>query len=183
MSAKYDKGARVAIVAGKQGKGMRGEVFWIGESRYGKGSRYGVRGDDGETYWIDEDKLGPEDAVPAPQLPEAESSPLDKGTRVTVVRGDHAGQVGEVFWVGESRYGKGPRYGVKGDDGQTYWVDGPGVEPLDEPGPSEPGPKAAGSAELDDRAAFQDDAPLPDDGDFALPASEDGYFDDEDPPF
>jgi hypothetical protein len=189
MSAKYEKGTRVAIVAGKQGKGMRGEVFWIGDSRYGKGSRYGVRGDDGETYWIDEDKLGPEDAVPPPTLPEASAAPLEKGTRVTIVRGDHAGHVGEIFWVGESRYGKGPRYGVRGDDGETYWVDGPGVEALDEPPKDASAAKAAKSPPKrepktkNDAAAFQDDAPLPDDGDFAMPENEGGYFDDEDPPF
>lgn len=187
MSAKFEKGARVAIVAGKQGNGMRGEVFWIGESRYGKGARYGVRGDDGETYWIDEDKLGPEDAVPPPALPEVAA--LEKGSRVQIVRGDHAGQVGEIFWIGESRYGKGPRYGVRGEDGESYWVDGPGVEALEAPAGEPAAEPAHRAAPVDDDApmpdapmSVDDDAPMPDDEDLAF-GDEDAFRDDEDPPF
>src|SRR5690606_33405463 len=95
MSAKFAKGERVAIVGGKQGQGMRGEVFWIGESRYGKGARYGIRGDDAETYWIDEQHVGAETDVPAPALPDP-GEPLPKGTRVTITRGEAAGTLGEI---------------------------------------------------------------------------------------
>ncbi len=150
-SEKLEKGARVAIVSGRQGKGMRGEVFWVGESRYGKGFRYGVRGDDGETYWVDEKDVGPEDAVPAPELPEQKA--LEKGTRVEITRGTSAGARGEVFWVGESRYGKGFRYGVRADDGETHWVDGPGIEAIEGPPPPASSPRGAPSRQENE---FQD---------------------------
>lgn len=188
-AAKFTKGDRVGIVDGRQGKGMRGEVFWIGESRYGKGARYGVRGDDGETYWIDEAHLGAETDVPAPKLPEL-GEPLEKGTRVQITRGEAAGTLGEIFWVGESRYGRGPRYGVRDDEGETHWVDGPGCEATDAPPPpkADAPPRrndAADFADFDDTppstsnsAAF-DDAPLPTDDDLAFPEADD----DGEPPF
>jgi hypothetical protein len=179
MSAKFAKGDRVGIVGGRQGKGMRGEVFWIGESRYGKGARYGIRGDDGETYWIDEQQVGAETDVPAPELPEP-GEPLAKGTRVQITRGEAAGTLGEIFWVGESKYGRGPRYGVRDDEGETHWVDGPGCEPSDAPAPARASAPAEPDRhdELEDppaigRAADFDDAPLPTDDDFAFPEADD----------
>lgn len=188
MSAKFAKGDRVGIVGGRQGKGMRGEVFWIGESRYGKGARYGVRGDDGETYWIDEQHLGAEAAVPAPELPDP-GEPLAKGTRVQITRGEAAGTLGEIFWVGESRYGRGHRYGIRNDDGETHWVDGPGCEPSDASAPPRTAPPAgerAGDDFADEfadppsvGAADFDDAPLPSDDDLAFPEAEH----DDEPPF
>lgn len=63
---------------------------------------------------------------------------MDKGTRVKVVRGNKdVGVVGTVFWVGENRYGPGQRLGIKGDDGQTYWMNEDLVEETTE-GPPEP---------------------------------------------
>jgi hypothetical protein len=205
MSDGFDKGDRVGILPGRQGAGMRGEVFWIGESRYGKGRRYGVRGDDGETYWVDEEQVGPEEQVPAPVLPEREErAPLAKGARVTITGGEGAGQSGEVFWVGESRFGRGMRYGVRVDDEQTYWVDEHLCEPLEEgsaPAAGEPAEArwSARDRSFDDDAplpgdddlAFRDDgAPLPTDDDFALrddgappPTDEDLDFGDDEPPF
>jgi hypothetical protein len=185
MSAKFAKGDRVAIVGGKQGQGMRGEVFWIGESRYGKGARYGIRGDDAETYWIDEQHVGVETDVPAPALPDP-GEPIAKGTRVSITRGEAAGTLGEIFWVGESKFGRGPRYGIRDDEGQTHWVDGPGCEPSDSPAPPRPerAPKARDeSHDFDDappsaRAPEFDDAPLPGDDDLAFPEA-----DDDEPPF
>lgn len=178
MSARYAKGDRVAIVGGRRGKGMRGEVFWVGESRYGKGARYGVRGDDGETYWIDEAQLGAETDVPAPALPEP-GEPLPKGTRVRITRGEAAGTVGEIFWVGESRYGRGPRYGVRDDEGETHWVDGPGCERIDGPAPPAPVSETKARRARDAAEFADDDAPLPTDDDLAMP--EQG--DDDEPPF
>lgn len=171
MTAKFGKGDRVGIVSGRSGKGMRGEVFWIGESRYGKGTRYGIRGDDGETYWVDEQHLGAETDVPEPELPGGGREPLEKGTRVRITRGEAAGTTGEIFWVGEKKFGRGMRYGVRGDDEQTHWVDDVACEPLDEAS----APSAGGSA----GPPFDDDAPPPDDDDAPF---EDEGFDDE-PPF
>lgn len=195
MSAKFEKGTRVGIVGGKAGKGMRGEVFWIGESRYGKGSRYGVRGDDGETYWIDEQHLGAETDVPEPQLPQRDLPVLAKGARVRITKGEGAGSTGEIFWVGESKFGHGMRYGVRADDGEeTFWIDGPGVEAIEGESPApekkqKQAKKAAAREEFADdprahapqssAAPFDDDAPPPDDEDAPL---EDDGFDDE-PPF
>ncbi len=167
MSAKFDKGHRVGIVGGRSGKGMRGEVFWIGDSRYGKGARYGVRGDDGETYWIDEQHLGAEADVPAPVLPERKEAPLEKGTRVRITRGEGAGEEGEIFWVGPSRFGQGMRYGIRGSDEETYWVDGPGCEPIEQSG--------AAGAPRDSSAEFRDD-------DAPAPSAPDGRFFDDAPP-
>ena len=55
---------------------------------------------------------------------------MEKGTRVEIVRGQTGtGAVGTVFWVGEDRYNEGTkRLGVRGDDGETYWVSGDDVE-------------------------------------------------------
>lgn len=183
MSAKFAKGDRVGIVGGRQGKGMRGEVFWIGESRYGKGARYGIRGDDGETYWIDEQQVGAETDVPAPELPEP-GEPLAKGTRVQITRGEAAGTLGEIFWVGESKYGRGPRYGIRDDGGETHWIDGPGCEPSDAPAPAaaartEPANEFEDPPPPSARAADFDDAPLPTDDDLAFPEADD----DDEPPF
>jgi hypothetical protein len=55
---------------------------------------------------------------------------IEKGSRVEIVGGRSGqGAKGEVFWVGPSQYGPGERYGVRGDDGETYWVDGRHVVP------------------------------------------------------
>ena len=187
MSAKFAKGERVAIVGGKQGQGMRGEVFWIGESRYGKGARYGIRGDDAETYWIDEQHVGAETDVPAPALPDP-GEPIPKGTRVTITRGEAAGTLGEIFWVGESKFGRGPRYGIRDDEGETHWGDGPGCEPSDAPAPPRAEPPRRERDERDDfddppsssaQGPDFDDAPLPGDDDLAFPEA----GDDDEPPF
>jgi len=48
---------------------------------------------------------------------------MDKNSRVTIVRGKKGNGVsGTIFWVGDNRYGPGKRFGVRGDDGETYWV-------------------------------------------------------------
>ncbi len=194
MSAKFSKGDRVGVVSGRAGKGMRGEVFWIGESRYGKGARYGVRGDDGETYWIDEANLGAETDGPEPELPSEERAPLEKGARVRITRGEGAGATGEVFWIGEKKFGRGLRYGVRADEGEeTYGVDDVACEPREAGAPA-PKAKPAASAKPASKAepsanefadppagpaALDDDAPPPDDDD--APAEDDGW--DDEPPF
>jgi hypothetical protein len=167
--AAFSKGERAAIVAGARDVGVRGEVFWIGENKYGPGMRYGLRGDDGATYWVDEAHLGAEEGAPPAPKPTASSSPrLEKGDAVEIVGGRDAGKRGEVFWVGESKYGKGMRYGVRGaDDEETYWVDEGQVVRVE--GSSD------GSAAADDVRpppvvdAPADDAPPPTDDDYVFP--------------
>jgi len=130
---KFDKGDRAAIVKGRQGVGVRGEVFWIGPNKYGPGMRFGLKGDDGRTYWVDEQEIGSEaDAPPAPPLPPP-GPVLDKGDRAEIVSGKDSGKQGEVFWTGQSRYGNQMRYGIKDDDGETYWVDQPLIKKIGSP--------------------------------------------------
>lgn len=53
--------------------------------------------------------------------------------RVKLVRarGDRKGAVGDVIWVGESRYGRGrKRAGIKTDDGRVLWADIHQFEPV-----------------------------------------------------
>lgn len=166
--AKFEKGSRAAVVAGKKGVGVRGQVFWIGENKYGPGSRYGLRGDDGETYWLDDTQIGPESAgQAAPQSqakkPTASGPALDKGQRVVL----KASQVrGEVFWVGQSRYGDGMRYGVRDNDGNAHWVDAHELD-VDRSGPATTpaSARAASTGGGMDAGEWVGDTPLgPDDG-------------------
>lgn len=150
--AKFAKGDRAAILSGRNA-GVRGSVFWVGPNKFGEGMRYGLRDDHGTTHWVDGAELGAEaDAPPPPEVPP--KPPLDKGARVRITGGRDAGKTGEVFWVGESRYGPGMRYGVRGPgEDETYWVDEAQVE-LDESAPS----SAPAPAARDDSAAFRDAA-------------------------
>ncbi len=58
-------------------------------------------------------------------MSDADSKPsFDKGDRAAIINGPKdVGVRGAVFWVGENKYGPGMRYGLRGDDGTTYWVD------------------------------------------------------------
>lgn len=48
---------------------------------------------------------------------------MEKGERVEIVGGrDGVGQIGAIFWKGPNKFGPGDRYGVRADDGATYWV-------------------------------------------------------------
>lgn len=48
---------------------------------------------------------------------------MEKGERVEITGGrDGVGQIGEIFWKGPNKFGPGDRYGVRADDGATYWV-------------------------------------------------------------
>lgn len=166
----FQKGDRAAVVSGAKDLGVRGEVFWVGENKYGPGLRYGLRGDDGETYWVDEANIGTEaDAPPAPEPPPPdESPPIAKGARVEITGGRQGkGVVGEVFWVGESKYGPGMRYGIRADDEQTYWIDGRHVTQIEAPtegaaAPAGGPPDAAPMPDPDEFADFVEEAP-PDD--------------------
>lgn len=64
---------------------------------------------------------------------------MDKDTRVRIVKGRKGnGVTGAIFWVGENRYGPGQRFGVRGDDGETYWVAEDQVEETDAKPPPPP---------------------------------------------
>lgn len=63
---------------------------------------------------------------------------MDKGTRVRITKGRDEGKAGVVFWVGEDRYGPGKRFGLRGDDGTTYWAREADVEVDDGPAPELP---------------------------------------------
>jgi len=60
---------------------------------------------------------------------------VEKGMRVAIVKGRNGnGEVGTVFWIGDDKFNPGQkRLGVRGDDGETYWVSAENVEPTDAP--------------------------------------------------
>lgn len=185
---RFDKGERAAIVGGNKPLGTRGEVFWVGENKYGPGMRYGLKADDGRTYWLNDEEIGSEDGAPPapPDKPKSDKPELDKGTRVKIVGTKDAGAEGEIFWTGQSRYGPGMRYGVK-DGEETYWVDEENVEVIAMPdtggsdagggrgsdSPEEPPP--AGPVPMDDA--------VPDDGDLPPEAFEQESYSEDDIPF
>lgn len=168
----FGKGDRAAIVGGRKNVGVRGQVFWIGENKYGPGQRYGLRGDDGETYWVTDANIGPEEGAPPAPESNAPKETLSKGSRVSITKGPTAGVEGEIFWVGDSKFGVGMRYGIKDAEGESYWADHNQVELLEGPAANADGVQAKPSAS----PAF-DEVPFPDgDDDFAEPAS--GFEDD-----
>jgi len=67
---------------------------------------------------------------------------VKKGARVRIVKGQKGhGVAGAVFWKGPNKWGEGERLGVRGDDGETYWVADSDVEPTtDAAPPLEAGP-------------------------------------------
>ena len=93
---------------------VRGKITWVGQSKYGAGMRYGVKGDDGITYWFDEEHVEPE----TPAAGERKPGEMGKGSRVKVVKGPHEGVEGDIYlWVPTGRIG------VRDDDENTYWVE------------------------------------------------------------
>lgn len=61
---------------------------------------------------------------------------FNKGDRVQIKPGNNGGGVcGEVFWKGAKKWGDGERLGVRGDDGETYWIDDEYVEATDKTSP------------------------------------------------
>ncbi|MGF1467113.1 MAG: hypothetical protein ACFCGT_13380 [Sandaracinaceae bacterium] len=125
--------------------------------------------------------VGPPPAVEPP----AAGPELAKGARVRLNGGPDAGAEGEVFWVGESRFGPGLRYGVR-DGEETYWVDDIHVEALDEapaappgdPGPGDDPPEALAETAFDEPPpGYGGDAPA------EPPPFDEPPPDDEDLPF
>jgi len=190
-AARFDKGDRAAIIGGKNPLGTRGEVFWVGENKYGAGMRYGLKADDGRTYWLNDEEIGSEEGAPPPPPPKPASDKpeLEKGTRVKIVGNKDAGVEGEIFWTGQSRYGPGMRYGIKSGE-ETYWADEDNVEVLEAPqgggaaqgaqgriggGPESPEePPPAGPMPLDDAVPTDDELP---------PEAFEGNIPEEDIPF
>jgi len=78
---------------------------------------------------------------------------MKKGDRVSITGGKKGvGVSGEIFWIGKDKFGGGERYGVRGDDGDTYWVSSKQVEAADGPAPAvEAGPTFAKG----DRVSFR----------------------------
>ncbi|GAB5545307.1 MAG: hypothetical protein RID81_42485 [Sandaracinaceae bacterium] len=113
----FKKGDRV--FARQLGKpDVRGKISWVGQSRFGIGMRYGVKGDDGITYWFDEEHVEPE-SNPGERGP----NEMGKGSRVRVVSGPHEGVIGDIYlWVPTGRIG------IRDDDENTYWVERKQIE-------------------------------------------------------
>jgi len=171
-----DKGTRVRIIAGRQGEGAAGTVFWTGPSRYGEGLRLGVRGDDGQTYWVDEGDVEETTAKPPPVEP---GPTLQKGDRVAYDAEGRAG-TGSVFWIGQSRQGPGQRLGIRDDDGgdEPVWLDARFARPVDEGAPAAaPAPVLDGDddeeAPPDELAPQSREMPPMDDG----PPADDAWLD------
>lgn len=116
-----EKGTRVVVVKGRKAVGTTGTVFWIGDNKFGEGKRAGIEGDDGETHWISVEYLEETDGA----APEVE--PPQKGDGVAWMDGDQR-LTGTVFWVGESKSGRGYRVGVKDEAGETIWLDARQIE-------------------------------------------------------
>ncbi len=147
MRRTVDKGTRVEIVDGRQGKGQSGTVFWTGKNKWGDGERLGVRGDDGETYWVSDQDV----EVTNAKAPEQPAGPtFEKGDRVAFKQRGQEG-TGTVFWIGQSRSGPGQRLGINDDNGEeAVWLDARLARALDGESPapspntraSRPGPSA-----------------------------------------
>ncbi len=66
---------------------------------------------------------GASKAKPTPN-PSSGERVMEKGARVRIVGGyEGVGEVGDIFWWGESKFGEGMRAGVTAEDGTKYWVD------------------------------------------------------------
>ena len=78
---------------------------------------------------------------------------FDKGARVQIKPGNNgAGVCGEVFWKGPKKWGTGDRLGVRGDDGQTYWIDEVAVEAATSQAPE---PEPGDTFSKGDRVSFR----------------------------
>ena len=77
---------------------------------------------------------------------------IEKGARVQIKSGRAEGVAGTVFWKGENKWGPGERLGVRGDDGQTHWIDSAEVTPTDAAVPDAP------TFSRGDRVAFRQGA-------------------------
>ncbi len=135
-----DKGDRVRIVKGRQGKDQTGSIFWVGENKYGSGQRFGISGDDGETYWIPEENCEQLEAGSAGFAQEEVSFEFDKGDRVAWKNNNGSG-VGTIIWIGDNKHGPGKRVGVRDENmEEAVWLDGRLISKL--PDDYEPAPQS-----------------------------------------
>ncbi len=74
-----------------------------------------------------------------------------KGDRVKILEGNGSGRLGEVFWTGPNKWGPGSRLGVRGDDGEAYWVNEADTEPSTAEAPA---PEPGETFDKGDRVAF-----------------------------
>jgi len=77
---------------------------------------------------------------------------LGKGSRVRITSGPTAGVTGSIFWSGKDKFRGGMRFGVRGDDGDTHWVNEGIVEASDS---EEPTNDDAEKFEKGDRVKFK----------------------------
>lgn len=130
---KFEKGASVRIIGGREGLGEVGEIFWWGDSKFGDGMRAGVTGADGTKYWVDEEHLAwPDAKVDEKVIEEAKAANVfGRGDRIRVKSGKGAGAEGTIFWWGDSKWGDGMRAGVETDDGEKLWIDAEHLEKVE----------------------------------------------------
>jgi len=187
-----DKGTRVAIVKGRNGNGVVGTVFWIGDDKYDEGKkRLGVRGDDGDTYWVSADNVEPSNVAEAPP----EQPAYERGDCVEF---EHQGElgIGEVFWIGPSKHGPGYRVGLKLPGDEDLWLDSRQVKRvLDGPaeaGGAPPTMDAGDPGPTEAPPMFEDGDPGPTEAPPFFEDGDPGYvevppmpeeFDEEGPPF
>jgi hypothetical protein len=165
-----EKGQRVTVVKGRNGKGESGTIFWKGPNKWGEGERLGVRSDSGETFWVSDQDVEATDGSAAP--PQAGPT-FSKGDRVSFKDRGREG-TGMVFWIGESRHGPGQRLGVRDDapegSDDAVWIEATQARPLEgaAPAPRSPAPDRSygGGGETDDSIppAQSYDMPPLDDG-------------------
>ncbi|MFT5353201.1 MAG: hypothetical protein ACI9KE_000399 [Polyangiales bacterium] len=74
---------------------------------------------------------------------EKDAARFSKGDQLAIAHGkSNVGVRGEIFWTGANKYGPGFRYGLKDENGETYWVDEADLGPI-EGAPPAPARKAA----------------------------------------
>lgn len=167
-----EKGARVRITGGRNGKDETGEVFWKGPNKWGEGERLGVRGDNGETYWVADSDVELASG-PAPVVEAGDT--FEKGDRVRFRNRGREG-TGTVFWIGESRSGPGQRLGIRDDapegEDDAVWIDARFAQQLDE----EPGAAPSGGPRSAPRQGPPEDydASIPPAQSYEMPPLDDG---------
>ncbi len=98
---------------------VRGTVVWVGAKKYGAGLRYGVKDAAGSTFFFDGENVERD----GPQGGAVSRGGIQKGSRVRLVKGPHAGVIGDVYICGPTG-----RIGVRDDDEETYWAERAEVE-------------------------------------------------------
>lgn len=139
MGQEMKKGDRVVVVRGRKAQGEEGTIFWFGPDKYGDGMRAGVKIDNGETHFLkseylkvigQEEQDAEEERAPVERLDEEGAVQLKKGQRVRWQDGGQSGE-GDLFWVGENKFGPGLRVGLTDEDKQKHWLNDDQVQVID----------------------------------------------------